>query len=921
MSLQDKVEEYITRVSLEPSCSFKAQYSALRFAFGPLESLADSMLSYYEELVPIQTEETPEGVGELNALLFSLIDEPLEERIKLTLKLFDATQGLANQYASAAKGTTSLQREVLNGLAQIFPTNPPNVDTFTGAIQLLERPRIALLVGAYLSSEETQNAQKKFQALYEVPLNGNHGTNYYKISELLHQGIEEHLTNFCMELNSTHFSREELSNKIQRFKKFFTQKLEDSAEILKEAREHLPKYDPKIVGYLLSGNVSIDDLCIHPSGPVKGMERFSEFGKYSKTELFGIIFRNWGFLEVLAGFSQEFEALEKPNQALKYLHYISKAPDRLSFLESLNSAEGWFAELSILEVIEKYGFIIPSVAKEVNDKGNFVENKINMSKARMMWEHQEIAEIDFPLQIMYKLQNTRDKTLSKKEKSDLNKLAKLAKIQPWHTIEETISNAIYTHAIQDFVGDESMYGFWVDLLSPILSKDFFHEQFDQIYGPFPKDEISRIEEIVRSSKSKMRFSPIEVDSTNPTFICERRFGHIEIKAFLKLYDTQYEGLEQFSFFKERSNAQYFAPILMEMLGIAIPQPLVSSSSVVQSRNGSEYQAITWKYIEGDCASRRLSGWKGKRRAQISQKRLTSFLVNAIDQLAIIHHTGNDVPEARDVTQERDYFTKRIQTVLLDSFVKNLGFPIPPEERASIVNAYQGINDTLLWLTATYGAYYKDASPRNFIIGQNLTPIDFEGRKMLFSGIDIVSLLESGWDYPNDQVVLTERKDYASKTQKENAIARYLLYRTKLEQKDLAQVKIIDEILLEKDLTMPQVYSSDPRYSEFVQPDQYALQTSAITGFMRVHRHLEYVGHCLARLNRTNKPREIQVHVRNAVYHANEAKEALSHLGDCLPFLSEELQRINTNQVASTLGDFLDKYCNFRVIREHGFQLA
>jgi len=284
----------------------------------------------------------------------------------------------------------------------------------------------------------------------------------------------------------------------------------------------------------------------------------------------------------------------------------------------------------------------------------------------------------------------------------------------------------------------------------------------------------------------------------------------------------------------------------------------------------------------------LNGWLGNKRIIMSEEEKHSYFKKAIDQLALIHYYGMRIKGLkRPYENDKNYFTNRIVKIMFGKLENEIGIKIEEGFIHEFINHYQAINDALVELSKIFPGYYKDAAPRNDIITSNgeIIPVDFESSRILYRGLDIISKLEAGWDFPEDDIATVYLGDLVNENEFQNLVLRYILRyesvklseeykhrrgktRNVLEEK----IKSLDEILKNRDLDEYGSYEKAANEAR-VLPDNYILFLDTVRSLARIQRHFEYTGYSARDIREAIRRKDkfgIDVNIRAVNYHLEKA---------------------------------------------------
>jgi hypothetical protein len=469
------------------------------------------------------------------------------------------------------------------------------------------------------------------------------------------------------------------------------------------------------------------------------------------------------------------------------------------------------------------------------------------------------------------------------------------------SLPELSLRATSEHALEHMLGSEEYNKLLSDLVGRITDDEFAHDLgwFKEgtrppimLEGAIPLSEGGYIvhDHFVGPHASKPCFI-VHIQLEAP-----RR---IDLSVFIKLYPSDDQEALQQEF--RNSNSFGFHVNTTKKLDHTI-FPVGLSNELITTKDGKSYRAFMVPAFEGECAYRRLNGWNGEHREVFSPEQKRAYFCEAMDILGEIHYFGSHMTRFRQV--EPAYFSQRVQQIFFGKLSEEIGIRASPTEENAFLEQYRAVEDFLNNLSSEFGSYYKDSSPRNdMITPKGVFPVDYEHNRKVFRGIDLVSMLETGWEYPTDETLLSERREYLSPVEKENLIDRYLvksatseLLRELAGPEDQSAARDANEAFIrilkagQARINEPRVYASHPEFSRFVSPEDREKAHRDYWGVARLQRHLEYAGYCARDIRGSHDrgdEKATQVNARRLVYHAEEALDAARRMAEA----STEFQEV------------------------------
>jgi hypothetical protein len=482
-----------------------------------------------------------------------------------------------------------------------------------------------------------------------------------------------------------------------------------------------------------------------------------------------------------------------------------------------------------------------------------------------------------------------------------------------------VFRALSEHALEHMLGSEEYNKLLSDLVGRITAQDEFAHDMGwfkegtrppvMLKGAIPFSQGGYVvhDHFVGSHASRPCYI-IHIELDTP-----RR---IDISVFIKLYPSEdQEELQQ-----EFKNYNDFA---WDVKSVNMDRPIFPvglSNEIITTREGKSYRAFMVPAFDGECAYRRLNGWNGERREMFAQKEKRAYFCEAMGILAGIHHRG--AHNRRFQREDSAYFSRRAKQIFFGKLSGELHLKVAPDQERAFLEQYRVVEEYLNQLSELFGSYYKDASPRNdMITPRGVLPVDFEHNRKVFRGIDLVSKLESGWEYPTDETLLSGREEYLSPVEKENLIDRYILIsavweilrglsgpenQQAAEEANEAFLRVIRDGHAQ--INQPRLYAAHPEFSRFVSPEERERAHRDYWGPARLQRHLEYAGYCARDIRRSQDmgdEKVTQVNIRRLVYHATEALDAARRMAEA----EGEYQGMY-----ASLEKFVGQHCTLEAVR-------
>jgi len=518
---------------------------------------------------------------------------------------------------------------------------------------------------------------------------------------------------------------------------------------------------------------------------------------------------------------------------------------------------------------------------------------------------------------------------------------------------ETLQSILERHQLVEMIGVNRT----IELINRIM-RELRQMDFEK-YPPYALEPpegytTERFQAIVSNPVAEFYERRVGVYSTNPVFMVELVFSNQEKLSFvLKLKKPKSE--EDDTHFREMENAFYFNIDIWHFLkNCRHLVPLCAGDDLV-ARDGISYNWNLWSLIPGECAYHKIVKMKRHEVGGFAPEEKRDYFATAIDQLALIHQLSDVWKGLSKEPLKEGYYIIRLKRLLFERLQNLLGLSVPKELQEQILSQYESV-DRVLREASKEGVYYKDASPRNDIISPDglVTPVDFESDRRGCYLIDLISKLECGWDFDNDEQAFNEARDYLTPVEKENLIDRYLLSRKLISLLEILnsydnwamrayipkgldevlerskgskaipiekEIARIAELLERRDIQTPGIYRNSHRFLQFVDPAEYET-THRLFHIARLHRHLEYAGYSIrdiAEAARRGNLGDVDMHARCVAYHAREAFIALDYMINHIWLL--ELTRLKEPLVElhKTLGMLVNDYLSIQNIREHAYQ--
>ncbi len=945
MLLENQVRKFSESIILNRGEPLEKFRSTLVNVFGPQGHFFKNFVSHVAERTPILEEgKVPEEIGWINQLFYQVSLENQTEKKQQTIEILDSSLTLLDNYGltllDRQEAITEENLDIAKDILKIFPGLFP-LSTFrdlaydkTGShkstqfkisrrklldlketdklkihsppiagrmhhysrdyylqfvqssLEVIQMPEIAALFAANFYDAMVFSGLEEFQITSETII-ANQQTPLFKIiRDFLKRGIQNYKLVKMDGFQQSICSRNVTNVNLQGIGIAFYHLLREGKAALTKFPDWISGRDEVILTQLLEGN------------PV--LEIRGEKVLYS-------------LLETLYDIALELSDSRDLEFASRLLNGIPTVYGRYIFLDTINNTSQSDEEkINLQKRIITEGNPL-RVKQEVE---NAVKNKLYKPKRFIPRYPEFITPYDI---------NKHKRMLAGKiplsEGVDptplfrTEELYSTASYQEYRGIsfEEIRRDIVQQHALEHLLGTDSFRGL-LKAISSSLTKNIGtadHNIKTGFWGSkYAPDEVAEIAGNLESHI--IQDHAVAVHSTKPTFLVQAiqpRTDH-SLTFFIKLFPEENSSAAV----QEFLNSYGFTNLLRDPKGAQLPKPFSISDHGITARDGKEYLAVVWPAINGECAYRRLNGWLGEERKVWSQADKREYFMKAVDQLVRIHFQGLKKEGMENIAG--NYFSKRVREICFGKFKGELLINIEEADQQAILDHYHRIEAVLNSLSITLGGYYKDASPRNDIITpKGVVPIDFEHKRIVFRSIDLVSMMETGWEFPEDEIVHSPEKDYLTPIEKANLIDRYVLLSARLNpqyhspagvMEAIKRRPVIDEILKQRDISRPEVYAGHPRFKELVDSNFHDQLIWGFFGVARLQRHLEYAGYAARDVKRAidhRDERQMQVEIRRVAYHAQEAANAAR-------FMAPQ----GFGKLAQLLESFVDKYCTLQALR-------